>query len=332
MQNQDINTLLAKHFNGEALPEEQDIVALWIASNPQEYKRLQALIMQTDQAASRIPEFDLENSWNKIDTQIRGKQNKTIKLVERAPQRRLWMSVAAALFLVTSFGLIYYSSYYNPLITVTSGNLANKRVTLEDGSIVSLNANTTLKYFKHLSSDKRQVRLEGEAFFEVTKNPARPFIVDAGKGEIKVLGTSFNVNTGSDKVEVIVKTGKVQLSSTTKRDVMVTLLPGNRGILNNNQLEKDSVLSENELSWKTGRLVFKNEQLANVVKTLETTYHRKIILDSNASSCAVTATFFTNKSLDSVLDELKLILKFNYEVKKDYILIHNLACENDNRQ
>ena len=331
MQNQDINTLLARHFNGETLPEDQVTVEQWIASNPLEYKKLKSLVEQADQSA-HTPEFNLEKSWQKVNTQIREKQNITVKLTQKPSQRRLPLSIAASLFLITSFGLIYYSSYYNPLITVTSGNLANKRVTLEDGSIVSLNANSTLKYFKHLSSDKRQVRLEGEAFFEVTKNPSRPFIIEAGQGEVKVLGTSFNVNTALNKVEVIVKTGKVQLSSKTKRGINITLLPGNRGILNNDQLQKDTVLSENEYAWKTGRLVFKNEQLSDVVKTLENIYHRKIILDSNASSCAVTATFFTSKTLDSILDELKLILKFNYEVKKDYIIIHNLACENDNRQ
>lgn len=331
MQNQDINTLLAKHFNGETLPEDQVMVEQWIASNPLEYERLKALVEKANQSAY-TPDFNLEQSWQKVDSQLREKQNISVKLTQKPLKHRLWLSIAAALFLVTSFGLIYYSSYYNPLITVTSGNLANKQVTLEDGSIVSLNKNSTLKYFKHLSSDKRQVRLEGEAFFEVTKNPSRPFIIEAGKGEVKVLGTSFNVNTSAEKVEVIVKTGKVQLSSRTKHNLNITLLPGNRGVLNEDQLKKDTVLSENEYAWKTGRLAFKNEQLSEVVKTLENIYHRKIILESNASSCGVTATFFTSKTLDSILDELKLILKFNYEVKKDYILIHNLACENDNRQ
>jgi transmembrane sensor len=331
MQNQDINTLLARHFNGETIPEEQDIVAQWIADNPEEYKRLKLLVEQAGQPVNR-PVFDLENSWKKVDTQIREKQNKAVRLTQKPSQRKLWLSIAASLFLITSFGLIYYSSYYNPLITVTSGNFVNKQVKLDDGSIVSLNANSTLKYFKHLSPGQRKVRLEGEAFFEVIKNPSRPFIVEAGKGEVKVLGTSFNVNTNLNQVQVMVKTGKVQLSSKTRHSLHIILLPGNRGILNNNQLEKDSAFSENEYAWKTGRLVFKNEKLTDVVQLLESTYHRKIILDSNASSCAVTATFFTSKSLNSILDELKLILKFNYEVKKDYILIHNLACDNDNRQ
>jgi len=331
MQNQDINTLLAKYFNGETIPEEQAIAEQWIADNPEEYKRLKVLVEQAAQPAG-LPVFDLENSWQKVDAQIRQKRNQTVKLIQKHSHRKLWLSVAASLFLMTSFGLIYYSSYYNPLITVTSGSFANKQVRLDDGSIVSLNANSTLKYFKHLSSDKRQVKLEGEAFFEVTKNPSRPFIIEAGKGDIKVLGTSFNVNTHLNQVKVMVKTGKVQLSSKTKPGLNIILLPGNRGTLNNNQLKKDSAFSENEYAWKTGRLVFRNEKLTDVVQLLGNTYHRKIIMDSNAASCTVTATFFTNKSLDSILDELKLILKFNYETKKDYILIHNLACENDSRQ
>ncbi|QNK64630.1 FecR domain-containing protein [Pedobacter sp. PAMC26386] len=331
MQNQDINTLLAKYFNNEALPEEQVIVEEWIASNPKEYGRLKSLIAQANQS-SHDPHFDLESSWQKVDNQISANPNKTVKLVKHSAPPRWWISIAASLFLITSFGLIYYSSYYNPLLTVTSGNFANKQVTLEDGSIVTLNANSSLKYFKHLAANTRKVKLEGEAFFEVTKNPSRPFIIDAGKGEVKVLGTSFNVNTNLAKVEVIVKTGKVQLSSKTKRDLHLILLPGNRGILDHDQLQKDSVLSENQYAWKTGYLIFKNEKLTSVMSALENIYHRKIVLTSNSSSCTVTATYKTQQSLESILEELKLVLKFNYEVKKDYILIHNLACENDNRQ
>lgn len=330
MQNQDINSLLAKHFNGGLLPEQNIAVEEWIKSNPLEYSRLKSLIEKAEQAVYN-PDCNLDDAWQNIDAQIRGKQTQTIKLVKTTGQRTWWMSIAASLFLVTSFALIYYSSYYNPLITISSGNFANKQVTLADGSLVTLNANSTLKYFKLLSGDKRQVRLEGEAFFEVTKNPARPFVIEAGKGQVKVLGTSFNVNTAQAQVEVTVRTGKVQLSSTEKRGLAITLLPGNRGTLHNDQLEKDTVASENEYAWKTGILVFRKERMSSLVKVLENTYHRKIILDNNAASCAVTATF-KNQTLESVLEELKLILKFNYEVKKDYILIHNLACENDNRE
>lgn len=330
MQNQDINSLLAKHFNGELLPEQNIAVEEWIKSNPEEYSRLKSLLEKAEQTVYN-PDCDLDGAWKNIDAQIRGKQTKTVQLVKRTGQRTWWMSIAASLFLVTSFALIYYSAYYNPLITVTSGNFANKQVTLADGSLVTLNANSTLKYFKLLSGDKRQVRLEGEAFFEVTRNPARPFVIEAGKGQVKVLGTSFNVNTNQAQVEVTVRTGKVQLSSTEKRGVAITLLPGNRGTLHNDQLQKDTILSGNEYAWKTGIMVFRKERLSSLVKVLENTYHRKIILDNNATSCAVTATF-KNQTLESVLEELKLILKFNYEVKKDYILIHNLACENDNRE
>jgi len=330
MQDQDINSLLAKYFNDEILPGERLAVEEWITSNQQEYRRLKALMDQTSHSTAQ-PSFDVENGWKQVDAQIRGEGIKTIKLETKPAQNKWWLSIAASLFLITSFALIYYSSYYNPLITINSGTLASKQIKLEDGTIVTLNANSRLQYFKQLAADKRQVKLEGEAFFEVTKNPARPFIIEAGQGKVKVLGTSFNVNTDSSKVEVVVKTGKVQLSSNTNRALSITLLPGNRGLLSGENLVKDTVLSENGYAWKTGVLVFRNEQMNNLVKVLEHTYHRKIIMENADPSCAVTATF-KNQSLDSVLKELKLLLKFDYEVKKDYILIHNLACENDKRQ
>ncbi|MBB6499272.1 FecR domain-containing protein [Pedobacter cryoconitis] len=329
MQDQDINSLLAKYFNDEILPDERLVVEEWISANQQEYRRLKSLMDQARDTTVK-PSFDVASGWKQVDAQIRGGV-KTVKLETKPAQHKWWLSIAASLFLITSFALIYYSSYYNPLITISSGDLANKQIKLEDGTIVTLNANSRLQYFKQLASDKRQVKLEGEAFFEVTKNPARPFIIEAGQGKVKVLGTSFNVNTDSSKVEVVVRTGKVQLSSNANRALSITLLPGNRGLLNGENLVKDTVLSENGYAWKTGMLVFRNEQMNTLVKVLEHTYHRKIIMENADSSCAVTATF-KDQSLDSVLKELKLLLKFDYEVKKDYILIHNLACGNDKRQ
>ena len=99
----------------------------------------------------------------------------------------------------------------------TSENQKNLQVTLPDGSNIYLNRNTILSYQKNFGRDDRNVTLSGEAFFDIAPDTEKPFIVDAGKASVKVVGTSFNVitNNHDSAVEVFVKTGKVMLSGDT---------------------------------------------------------------------------------------------------------------------
>ena len=98
---------------------------------------------------------------------------------------------------------------------ISTPNQVINEYTLPDGSVVALNSNSKLVFPKQFNGDTREVTIEGEAFFDVKPNPEKPFIINAGKAQIKVVGTSFNVSAypETETLEVVVKTGKVQVIS-----------------------------------------------------------------------------------------------------------------------
>ena len=138
------------------------------------------------------------------------------------------MRVAAVALIVLSLGTtaIYLNSTgaFSKKITVSTGmDQKNLLVNLPDGSKIFLNRNTGLSYRANFGKHRRDVKLTGEAFFDISHDASKPFIIDAGKAEIKVVGTSFNVitNNAESAVEVYVKTGKVLLSDNSGTQSML---------------------------------------------------------------------------------------------------------------
>ena len=112
-----------------------------------------------------------------------------------------------------------------------------KAVTLPDGSTVYMNAGARLSYSKQFGRKNREVQLTGEAFFDVTPDKKRPFSISAGNAVIRVLGTSFNVNSSNkeNQVEVYVSTGIVELSESGNQNNRVLIHPGNIGLIENSE-------------------------------------------------------------------------------------------------
>ena len=193
---------------------------------------------------------------------------------------------------------------------------------LPDGTKVSLNSDSKLYFPKKFKGNTREVTLEGEAFFDVEPNPNKPFIINAGKAQVKVVGTSFNVNAypGSDKVEVIVETGKVRVirkTANASASGELILTPGDKGTLSglNDVLLKSKNDDDNFLAWKTHFLTFRETPLETVVATLEEVYKTDIdIADEETKKLQLTGTY-DNYSLDSILEIISSAL--HLEVKKE---------------
>jgi len=160
-------------------------------------------------------------------------------------------------------------------ITVTSAaGEKNIEVLLADGSKIYLNRDSKLTYPKEFGRSSRKVSLRGEAFFDISPDPSRPFIIDAGKASIRVLGTSFNVMTdnGHSEVEVYVSSGKVLLAS-NDGSKSVTLEPEYVGKLSDTGSSQARNTNANYLSWHTGMLVYDGERLEVVFEDLRRTFN-----------------------------------------------------------
>jgi ferric-dicitrate binding protein FerR (iron transport regulator) len=173
------------------------------------------------------------------------------------------------------------------------------------------------------------VKLTGEAFFDVEKDPSHPFIVNAGKLNIEVKGTRFNVCNYIDEPnsEITLESGSVRLFSGNYKDTktMAFIKPGERAILDNsqNKLSVSVVDVEKHTAWKEGLLIFRDDKMDEVVKKLNRKFNVDIILlDPELKEYIYTATF-EDESLAQILGLLKISAPVNYVAYKPHQLADN---------
>ncbi len=165
------------------------------------------------------------------------------------------------------------------------------------------------------------MKLIGEAFFDIAKNPNKAFIINAKDAEVKVLGTSFNINAATNKVEVLVKTGKVQFSSVNKPGNKLILIPGDFASLKESNLEKIVSRDDNYLSWKTRQMIFRDTKLQEVAKVLNRTYQVQIRFQEADIKNLPLNTTWDHEPLDDILTYMCRPFNLVYEKKGNQILI-----------
>ena len=168
-------------------------------------------------------------------------------------------------------------------------------VKLPDGSIVKMNANSTLQYPEQFSSASRKVKLSGESYFEVIHDASHPFVVEINNVVVEDLGTSFNISAypGKKQVEVNVTTGSVRLRDKNQKEGTI-LAEGSSGKLltGNGKIMVSNELSPNFLSWITKEITFHHTPLSTVFEELENIYHVRIkFTDPKIANIPYTANF-----------------------------------------
>lgn len=198
-------------------------------------------------------------------------------------------------------------------------------ITLSDGSKVTLNAGSELKYpVQFIANEKnRTVFLNGEAYFEVAKNQKHPFIVNTQDMDVEVLGTQFNVTSYTDdtKTYTVLVEGKVAVHNKLSSDDSKILNPNQRVFFEDNQLALETVNVEKYVGWVKGQLIFVDDPYTVIKNKLE----RKYNININNSYAAlhdvsVTATF-TNETIDEVLQTFQAYQPFDYTIKNGVVTI-----------
>jgi len=231
-------------------------------------------------------EINVDKAWNSVVTRLN--ENGLIAETGSSSKRFMRstiMKVAAVTVIVLGLGTtalyLNKSGYLSKQVTFSTGNNEkNILVALPDGSRISLNRNTEFSYRSNFGKYKRDVKLAGEAFFEITADVSKPFLIDAGNASVKVIGTSFNVITKNDfsEVEVYVKTGKVLVSSISGSQSLV-LDPEFVGIMGSKTSDKKVNENPNYLSWNTGFLDYDGQRLEVVFHDLKRVYNMDIVAD-----------------------------------------------------
>jgi len=199
-----------------------------------------------------------------------------------------------------------------------------KKIHLTDGSTVWLNQHSKLSVPGNFNRKSRTVILDGEAYFEVAGDEAKPFSIDAGNTTTEVVGTSFNVRAiaGEDKVRVTVYSGVVAFYPGNARKSTQLLQAGDRGIYiaNSNELRKEITLNSNDLAWRTGILRFKDTPLDEVCEILSEYYGVTIETDSKIADIKRFTGNFQKASLTETLDIIALTLDIEFINKGNWIL------------
>lgn len=274
-------------------------------------------------------DISVDDAWNKVSSRIETEGASEFREPARLlSMRSTFMRVAAAALILLGIGAatLYFvssDSLSRKIIVATGSSQVNYRVSLPDGSSIYMNRNSELTYHSNFGRHTRNVALSGEAFFEIAKNPAKPFIIDAGKASVKVVGTSFNVitNNPDSAVEVFVRTGKVMLSDNAGTQNLL-LEPGYVGTMDSKLSGKKLNDNPNYLAWQTRSLEYNGQTLNIVFRDLKRVYNMEIIADDPS---ILNETWATTSPINNLSQEtiIRLICTtFNLGYTKDGDIYH----------
>lgn len=185
-------------------------------------------------------------------------------------------------------------------------------ITLSDGSKVIINSDSKLSFPKHFTATDRHIKLRGEAYFEVSHNPEKPFIVETALQRVRVLGTSFNIAAyPEERTVTTLVTGKVNINTAAESR---NLEPGMQGIITSGMIQVQPADLESALAWKNDKFVFVKTPLTDIIKQLERWYNVSINIQAGSESLSQ-KTFSGTIAKDASFEELLKLFKTTESIK-----------------
>lgn len=326
---------LARYAVGDCTPEQTAAIDQWRQADPANELYLNRF-RDVWQLSGEVPAGfrpDTATAWDKVK---RAALQPEITLQPKTtPTRNLWY-YAARIAAVLVIGVLLFVFLREKDPTPQRAGLrektaaeANVAVTLADRSRIWLNKSSKLNYPEQFAGTTREVYLEGEAFFEVTPNPDKPFIIHAAGTVTKVLGTSFNVRAygKNSPVSVAVRTGRVSFAAEKDSPEPLLLTPGEQGVW----APESGTLAEqkaplNAAAWHTRTLIFRENTVSEVVATLNYYFGASVRLENKAmGNCHFTGTF-KQADLTEILEALKVSLGADYTSTEGAIVIKGTGC------
>jgi transmembrane sensor len=341
--------LLRRYRAGQCTKREVEIINQWYQSLDEDAADEEALIISGD--LDTVKSRMLETINNRID---REETVTEIPYEGKSRVRKFHISsfdviarIAAVLVLTTAVGLFIYKKGQNsndqqgPTVSAADAGSAipilkvSQAATLylSDGSVVWLKEGSTLEYPETFSGNVRIVSLTGEAFFDVAKNPEKPFVIHASNFTTRVLGTTFNVKSNGDESgEVVVVTGKVIVSvkepaSDKVRELV--LQPNRKAVysgVDHSLVESPALENAKKVAVDKRKFAFEETSLENIINVLNAAHGTRITLSTQGmNKCIVTADL-TNESLEVSLTILSKAINATYTMSGKNILLLGTPC------
>jgi len=325
-KNQEI--LITRYLTGEASPDEIIELQKWLGSSKDNLLYFQQLknIWDNSDHVNDEKMIDVEKAFNLIRKRV----------IFKSPSTNFWhywKKIAAVLLIPLVLGNLLYFLFrsnnhstnqepvYNELFAAFGTRSALK---LSDGTSVWLNSGSSIKYPDRFFGNNRIVILKGEAYFEVESDSKKPFIVETSSLSVKATGTKFNVSgyPSVNEAEVTLVSGKVEVSLTDdKINIKNSKLEMNQHFSFNKTNRTTSITNEDTykyISWKDGKLVFRNEPLSQVAKKISQVFNIDIEIKGEEIQNYCFRATFQDESLSEILKLLKMSSPIDYiEVKRD---------------
>ena len=269
----------------------------------------------------------IEEVWNKIIQRIEPAQKKVFHL------KLLWIKwMAAACFITVALVYYFFKDTDDKLVKVSSAYRTIKQLTLSDSSVVILNGNSSISFKKRWKADQlRELWLDGEGFFDVRHldNDNRitqheRFLVHVKNVVVEVSGTSFDIRSRRNRLEVVLQSGSVKISFNDKKRDDIILRPAEMISLDPAHPEaviRSTTEAQRYSSWTQRKLILKNASLQEVIQYMEDNYGRKIILgDTALRNRKIQGTILLD-NLDDAMFVLSKVLNINITVQSDSAIL-----------
>ncbi|MDE6819685.1 FecR family protein [Bacteroides acidifaciens] len=320
--------IINKYLTGQCTEEELIEVNTWMKESEENARQLFRMeeiyhLGKFNQYADGQRMVRAEKQlYKKLDDE-KGKQNKILRM-------HRWMRYAAAIAAILVIGggagyWFYQSGTDQQMMVAVANEGIVKEVVLPDGTKVWLNNSAILKYPREFSEKERNIHLEGEAYFEVTKNRHKPFTIQSDAMRIRVLGTRFNFKC--DKrcriAEATLIEGEIEVKG-NKEEGQIILAPGQRAELNKNngRLTVKQVDAKMDAVWHDNLIPFQKADIFTITKALERFYDVKIILSPDIQSNKTYSGVLKRKAdIESVLKSLQNSIPIDYKIVGSNIFI-----------
>lgn len=296
--------LLEKYARNECTPSEKAIVEKWLKNDALESE-------SHEQGFSPSQE---DKIWRSLEADV-------IKPKRTFTSNRRTVAVAVSVLIIISVGIWSQFFQNNHIIYQTDAG-QTQIIVLPDGSKIILNASSFLEVPKRFVGENREVRLLGEAFFEVAKDSLHPFIVNTTVSRTEVLGTEFNLSSYPEEdVILTLNEGKVAFSRSSDPAKQEVLSPNEQVILSGSSLVKREVDASLYNGWLENKLYFDNERLGTIFKKLERRYDIEIELENLSLTNQTYRASYENPTLDALLEDMSFVLDFTYTIRGKQVII-----------
>lgn len=251
--------------------------------------------------------------------------NKILLELQVKPKKytiRKALKMAAVLVIGLTIAFTAAKFAFKPvLITQITAKGEKKEIFLEDGSVIVLNSNSSVTYPEEFENI-RNIELAGQAYFKVFRDVKRPFVVQTHDVKVRVLGTSFDINSyNHHNTKVSVITGKVEVTSPTGKKVQITKNQ-QADLIKNSDLQISTENSDDKIAWISNTIILKNTKLSETVKIIENWYNVSITIEDQELNDLTISGKFKDEKLENVLESIAYLkqLKINYTTKNQIII------------